>query len=316
MIFLLTRASIIIVNWNSGLQLLACLASLRKNVGKIVESIVVVDNGSTDGSAADVGQIDPRIVVLDVGINLGFAAGCNLGARKCDSPLLLFLNPDTLVFPGAIESVAEFLGSPEGSEYGICGVRLVDENAQTHRSCARFPSCRTLLARALGSGAVFHWLLPSYVMTDFGHHADMDVDHVIGAFFAVRRSLFDHLGGFDERFFLYLEDLDFSYRARQSGWRTRYLAGVSSFHKGGGTSEQAKGRRLFYSLRCRILYAFKHLPRRQAMYVTVATLLLEPLPRLVRAGLRGSIDEAREIIEGYTFLWLDMPNFLRKALIP
>jgi GT2 family glycosyltransferase len=307
---------VVIVNWNSGQQLFSCVTSLHKHVDAIVDKIVIVDNGSSDGSQADISSIDPRVCVIETGQNLGFAAACNLAAKRCGGSLLLFLNPDTLVFPGAIERVVGFLDSIEGVEYGICGVQLLDENGHAHRNSARFPSCRMLLARAMGWDVIFPRLVPPHLMADFNHQSDRDVDHVTGAFFVVRRCVFDRLGGFDERFFVYLEDLDFSLRALQAGWRSRYLAGASSYHKGGGISEKVKGRRLFYSLRSRILYAFKHMPRREAICVAAATMLIEPFPRLLRSCLRQSISEARETTEGYTCLWRDVRNILKRSLKP
>ena len=95
-------------------------------------------------------------------------------------------------------------------------------------------------------------------MREWNHEESREVDQVMGAFFLVRQKLFEEWGGFDERFFVYLEDVDFSSRARRVGWRSFYMAGVKAYHKGGGTSEQIKSTRLFYSLRSRILYSYKH----------------------------------------------------------
>jgi hypothetical protein len=136
----------------------------------------------------------------------------------------------------------------------------------------------------------------------------------------VRRTVFDQLDGFDECFFVYLEDLDFSFRAHQAGWRTVYLTESQAFHRGGGTSEQAKARRLFYSLRSRILYATKHFSEAGAALVAAATLLVEPWTRLAWAAVRLAPREAWETACGYALLWTDLPSIFsticQRSLIP
>lgn len=293
---------IIIVNWNSGPQLSSCLASLQEN-REAINSIVVVDNNSSDGSITGISHINPKIHLIQAKHNLGFAAACNLGVAHCKSELILFLNPDTLIPQGVLASATSFLESIEGSQYSTCGIRLIDEVGNTHRGCVKFPTSSMLICRAIGLDRHIGCAIPSYLMKNFDHLSSKDVDHVIGAFYLVRRRVFEMLGGFDERFFVYLEDLDFSLRSRQAGWRIRYIASLSAFHKGGGTSERVRGKRLFYSSRSRILYAFKHFPWRTAMLVTIATLGIEPLARLFRATLRRSVPEAYETIEAWNLLW-------------
>ena len=143
-------------------------------------------------------------------------------------------------------------------------------------------------------------------MAEWDHAVSRDVDHVIGAFFLVRRRLFESLGGFDERFFMYLEDLDFSLRARQAGWRSTYLVDARAEHTGGGTSAQVKTARLFYALRSRRLYVRKHFAPLPAASLMAGTLLLEPFPRMARALARASISEARETMGAFAMLWRDL----------
>ena len=131
-------------------------------------------------------------------------------------------------------------------------------------------------------------------VTEWRHTSTRQVDHVIGAFYLVRRSLFDSLNGFDERFFVYLEDLDLSLRVHRAGWRCVYYTGAQAFHAGGGTSRQVKAARLFYALRSRLLYGFKHFSPPQAWIVLGVTLLLEPVPRLLLSLWRGSLAGARD----------------------
>ncbi len=126
---------------------------------------------------------------------------------------------------------------------------------------------------------------------------------VIGAFYLVRRTVFEALAGFDERFFVYLEDLDFSVRAAAAGWECWYLASSRAYHRGGGTSERAKDSRLFYSLRSRLQYASKHFGQGGAAAVWLSTLVFEPVVRVGAAA--ASLQGARiaETLRGYLRLW-------------
>ena len=240
---------IIIVNWNSGPWLRNCLESIAR-FDEGVNQVIVVDNGSVDGSAeAEAPALRHRLV--RTGANLGFGKACNLGAKSATAPYLLFLNPDAALLEGALPKAVALMDSEAGARTGICGVQLVGDDGATQHHTANFPTPGTIFTH-------------EQRQTRFDHVHSRKVDHVIGAFYLIRRSLFEMLGGFDERFFVYLEDVDLSRRAHVAGWESYYLAEAKAFHKGGGTSEQVKAQRLFYALRSRILYAFKHFSRVQA----------------------------------------------------
>jgi GT2 family glycosyltransferase len=296
---------IVIVNWNSGTYLAECLQSIDAFGGDMPARTIVVDNGSTDGSV-DARPEGPALVI-HAGENLGFARACNVGAHRGSAPYILFLNPDARLLPGTIERALHFMDSPLAGNIGVCGVRLIGEQGQTQRCCARFPVWRTFVGRAIGLEGVFPGPFPAHYMTEFDHLSSREVDEVMGAFFLVRRSVFAQLDGFDERFFVYFEELDFCLRAKRAGWATWYLAEATAFHKGGGTSERVKALRLFYSLRSRIQYVLKHFSPAQALAVVGATLIIEPFARLFRAALRGSGAEAVDTIRGYAMIWRNLP---------
>jgi GT2 family glycosyltransferase len=152
-------------------------------------------------------------------------------------------------------------------------------------------------------------------MREWDHASDREVDQVMGAFFMTRSVLFSALGGFDERFFVYFEEVDFSYRAHLAGWRSMYLSDVRAYHKGGGTSEMAKANRLFYSLRSRILYSYKHFTWSSATAVLIVTAVIEPAARIVMAGVRMSLAEIRDTIRGYGLFLHDLPRILAARAI-
>ncbi|MBO9622443.1 MAG: glycosyltransferase family 2 protein [Sphingomonas sp.] len=307
-------ADIIIVNWNSGNWLRRCLRSVAAEGGPHVGKVIVVDNGSTDGSL-DLGaeQGTPQIIRSER--NLGFAAACNLGATAATAPYLLFLNPDASFGAETLGTALKFMESETGRDVGVCGVRLIEESGETQRGCAHFPSWRTFVGAALGLGSVAPRLFPPLQMTHFDHLQSRDVDHVIGAFYLIRRPLFESLGGFDERFFVYLEDLDLSLRVHRAGFRVHYLASAEAFHKGGGSSERVKATRLFYALRSRLLYADKHFSRGASAVVAATTLLIEPLPRFARALLRLSAEEFADTCRGFVLLFRDLGNIFSRPAV-
>lgn len=302
---------IITVNWNAGSQLCACIDSITRYGNGLVEHTVVVDNGSADGSDTSIAGL-PNVTLIRTGANLGFGKACNLGAQNADSEYLLFLNPDAALHADTLPKALSYMQDPVNAKVGICGVQLLDEAGHISRSCTRFPSALGFVTHAVGLDRIFPRL--GHFMAEWDHAQTREVDHVIGAFFMVRRALFDSLGGFDERFFVYLEDLDFSCRARQAGWRSVYLADAQAFHAGGGTSNQVKARRLFYSLRSRLLYAFKHFSWLGAVGVLLATLLVEPWSRSALALLRLSWSGLKETWAAYGLLWRWLPQWVFKGV--
>jgi N-acetylglucosaminyl-diphospho-decaprenol L-rhamnosyltransferase len=276
---------VVIVNWNAGNMLPACVRSvLRSELRSArLNSVVVVDNASTDDSlrrTEDLGS--PLLRVLRNSRNAGFGTACNAGAGIGVGEWLLFLNPDTRVPRDALErAVSNLANGP--NDVAVCGVRLVSDSGITSRGCARLPTWRMFFVSALGLDRIAPRVFKSHVMAEWDHAESRVVGHVIGAFYLIRRCVFERLGGFDERFFLYLEDLDLSQRIHEAGYRIYYDAKSHAYHKGGGTSEAILGRRLFYSLRSRLQYSTKHFPLTGRVLVALATLAIEPLIRFRRS---------------------------------
>lgn len=296
---------IVIVNWNAGQQLQRCLSSIAtaRQESFCLNRVVVVDNASSDVSLERVQSVGLPLVVISNPINRGFAVACNQGAKGSKADYLLFLNPDVVLEPDTLAGPMAFMQRPENAQVGICGIQFLSSTGEIARSCARFPQAWNFLAMTTGLHRLVPSRFPGLVLEEWDHQVSRMVDHVIGAFFLVRRTLFVSLGGFDERFFVYLEDLDFSYRAWQSGWSSYYLATVRGAHRGGGCSEQVKATRLFYSLHSRILYAYKHFSTLSATAVLLATVFVEPVIRLGRALTRGSFVEITEVSDGFWKLW-------------
>lgn len=295
--------TIVIVNWNSGVQLLQALQSIDAHHEGLVDLVVVVDNGSTDDSLQglrSLGDLPFTLSIVENRENRGFGAACNQGAAQARSPFLLFLNPDARLYAGSLLAPLEFMQRPENAGVGISSIQLVDDAGAVARSCARAPRAHHFFAQAFGIDRRFPRI--GHYMREWDHRDTRIVDQVIGAFFVVRTNLFERLGGFDERFFVYFEEVDFSVRARQAGSSSVYVAGASAYHAGGGTSYQIKGRRLFYSLRSRLQYGHKHFGALEFGSLVIVSLLVEPLARVAHALLRGHPGDARHVVEAYTLL--------------
>jgi len=286
------QTDIVIVNWNSGAQLQSCIESVREHREGHVGRCIVVDNGSHDGSI-DFLTGAQDVDLVETGQNLGFGKACNLGAGRGESPFILFLNPDAFLLPGSLETPATFLSDPENANVGIVGIAIVHSDGSVQRTCSYSPSPSRLIARALGLDLAFPGT--SMRMTGWDHSESREVDQVIGAFFFVRRPLFDQLGGFDERFFVYFEEVDFARRASQAGCTSHFLREASAFHAGGGLSSQVKAHRLFY--------AFKHFSRPAAFGIALVTLLVEPLTRLAQLLFKRRWSEIGDLQRGFGMLW-------------
>jgi GT2 family glycosyltransferase len=292
---------IVIVNWNAGALLSKCVDSIASGNCGLVDRVTVVDNGSIDGSVDDLIAQGVELDIVRAGSNLGFGRACNVGVKRSRAPYILFLNPDAALHSGTLNTVLAFMESVAAKGIAACGIRLVDEEGVVQHHTTGLPEPWTIFTHGQRQ-------------TKFDHLESRLVGHVIGAFYMIRRSVFEALKGFDERFFLYLEDLDLSVRVQRAGWTVHYLSEATSFHKGGGTSEQVKAHRLYYSLQSRILFAFKHFTSPQAWSVLGVTLTVELAARVVRSLARGSLPELSHTARGYRMLVCELPSILRKAL--
>jgi len=304
---------IIIVNWNAGKHLRNCLASIpaatRKDLFDL--NIIIVDNGSTDNSLEGLSELAIPLRVIRNSVNRGFAAACNQGAAGSGADYLLFLNPDTILYPDSLITPVRLMERPDSSRIGIVGIQLVDGKGTISRTCSRFPTTGMFVARTFGLDRLLPGLFPPHGMLEWDHLSNREVDQIMGAFFLVRTRLFASLGGFDERFFVYFEEVDFSLRALKTGMKSYYLADAQAYHHGCGTTEQIRATRLFYSLRSRILYGFKHFSFLSAVCLLFTTLVLEPLSRLALLLATCSLSGIFELCSGYVKVWKELPVLLK-----
>jgi len=306
---------IIIVNWNSGKLLQSCLQSIMKTKKEnfLLSKVIVVDNASQDASIDNLDKINLPIMLIRNDKNIGFACACNQGASKSSADYLLFLNPDTNLYENALVNPIYIMKQDIKKKVGIIGIQLVNKKGDVIRSCTRLPSPVHYFIKILGLDNILPKIFQNHRMLSWDHLESRYVDHVMGSFFFLRQTLFKELGGFDARFFVYLEDLDFCLRVRKAGKLILYLTDVKAYHEGGGVSKQIKAKRLFYSLRSRILYCYKHFSWWAATGVVIGTLMVEPFTRLIWAGLRRSIKEAYQTIQAYGLLLRALPAILKET---
>jgi N-acetylglucosaminyl-diphospho-decaprenol L-rhamnosyltransferase len=297
---------VVIVNWNGGDLLRACLAGLAATDDAAGVQVTVVDNASRDDSLDRLPPMPRPLRVIRSGENLGFGRACNRGAAAGEAPAILFLNPDARVAPDALRIARAALLSDPGT--GIVGARLIDPDGRTQRSCARAPSPGGLVGRALALDRL--GLVAPHFLTEWDHAEDRAVDQVMGAFLMIRRDLFAALGGFDERFFVYFEDVDLCARARAAGLDVRHVAAATAAHLGQGTTRRARAHRLACFLESQIRYAGKHHGAGTALALVAASFLVQVPLRLAQALVRRAPREAVETLRAAGLLARALPGLL------
>jgi N-acetylglucosaminyl-diphospho-decaprenol L-rhamnosyltransferase len=302
----------VIVNWNAGSLLRECLAALDCSTIAPVLRVVVIDNASTDGSAEGLRADRLCLEVLLNKDNRGFAAACNQGAKRGTGPWLLFLNPDVRVEPDTVEGAVGYLDKPDNSTVGIVGIQLLDVNGQVSRSCARTPTVAALLARTMFLDRICPALVRSHFLEEWDHCDTRRVDQVMGAFLLVRRALFEQLGGFDERFFLYYEDVELCLAARRAGWKVVYFAGVCAEHVGGGTTRAIRDVRLWRLADSEVLFTAKRYGRTAAVVLMVSIFFLALPIRVLHAMVVGG--DVHGIIRGAMMYLRGLPSLFRKIM--
>jgi N-acetylglucosaminyl-diphospho-decaprenol L-rhamnosyltransferase len=217
--------------------------------------VVVVDNASGDGISTRLATAVPSARVVEEPVNRGYGAACNRGARETTRPLLLFLNSDAYVRPGAVDALAAALDADERA--AAAGPRLLDPDGRVQPSIRRLPTPGRIFLESSGLAALAGGRPPlaGHTKLRADHSRPRAVEALMGAALLVRRSAFEAAGGFDESFFLYAEETDLMARWRRAGWRVLFAPAAEVVHEGG----RSGGDRLFGRLHESLArYAAKH----------------------------------------------------------
>jgi N-acetylglucosaminyl-diphospho-decaprenol L-rhamnosyltransferase len=253
---------VVVVSYNSGEHLRECVAPLALLEGV---NVVVVDNASDDGCLESVADLAVERVELTA--NVGFASGCNAGARWGSAPAILFLNPDARIDEASLRRLEQALGRDPG--VAAAAPKIVGGDGRVEYSQRRFPALRSTFARAF----FLHRVAPGLdelVRDPSAYDEPGSPDWVSGACLLVRRTAFESVGGFDESFFLYGEDIDLARRLRDSGFDLRFEPDASAVHAGGGSAPRPRLLPLLVASRLRYLRKHHGLAVRSLARVGIA----------------------------------------------
>ena len=232
-----TYLSIIIVSWNTREYLLSCLKSIFDEEETEGWEVVVVDNGSGDGSGSEVKKAFSLVHLIQNETNRGFAGAVNQGLQKASGRYLLLLNPDTRVRKGAIERLISFMDAHPKA--GIAGAQLLNSDGSKQNSISNFPS----LATELLNKSLLRWLFPKdFPGKERNYVEAIEVDSVIGACMMARREAIEQVGLLDEDYFLFLEETDWCYRMKRAGWEIYHVPQAEVYHFQGKSAEKDKKR--------------------------------------------------------------------------
>lgn len=257
----MTDLSVIILNWNTKEDLRRCLASMepsvlgqeragagnagsgRRGAGAALAEespieVIVVDNASTDGSVQMAQEHFPWANVIANAQNVGYSAGNNLGIEAATGRHLLLLNPDTVIHDDALMTLVQFTDARP--EAGIVGAKLLNRDGSLQYSCRRFPTLANGFFRDTPLGRLFpkNRYNRDYLMTNWDHSTPREVDWVSGAAMLIRRECLEEIGTLDEGFFMYCEDVDICFRARERGWKVFYCPDAVITHLIAQASDQ------------------------------------------------------------------------------
>ena len=294
--------SVVIVSWNVRELLRQCVRAVLDTRSGLDAEIIVVDNAGSDGSVEMIRREFPDVRIVALAKNIGFAAGNNRGIALSRGRHVLALNPDVIVGPGALATMVAKLD--RDAAVGALGARQLDERGRVRRAGRTLPTFAAMLGQytLLRVVPYFRDALDRYKMRTFGWDREHCVEVLGGGTLMTRRSVLEQLGGWDERFFMFFEDVDLCHRIRRAGYRTVFLPDAEVVHYGGRSARQAPGREMMV-LRSMFAYFDKHAERgrtflfrcvfKPAYLVTV--LLRLPVESLAALGqlLAGRRNRAR-----------------------
>lgn len=224
--------SVIIVTYNAQYFLKNCIGSILKSKGLPAFEIIVVDNDSTDESCEMIRKEFPEVVLIQNSTNEGFAKANNKAVSIAKGAYLLILNPDMIISDNTIKRVYEF--AKKTKDPGAIGVQFIDGSGDFLPECKRnFPTPKVAALKFLG-------FPKRYYANQIGQDATAEADILTGAFMLMKKQVYQEVGGFDEDFFMYGEDIDLSYRIAKAGYRNSYLGGVKVIHFKGESTVKNK----------------------------------------------------------------------------
>lgn len=245
--------SIIIVNRDTKDLLLACLESVYRTVPPLTFEVMLVDNASADGSVEAVRRSYPGVICIENSRNLGFARANNQAVRRSSGRHVALLNTDTVLTPGALSTIVDFMDSD--TRVGVCGGQLLNADGSLQNSIANIPT----LATELLNKSVLKLLFPKrYPGKRTRIERPMEVESVIGACMVVSRKAIDSVGALDESYFFFLEETDWCQTIRRSGMSVYFNPGARIYHLQGQTARKNLAAARVEYWRSRYIFFRKH----------------------------------------------------------
>ena len=248
------KLSIVVVTWNSAADIDACIDSI--NFGSEFE-VIVVDNASTDATLGLLHQ-HHHLRLVENQRNRGYAAANNQGIKLATGEYVLLLNPDTRIELGTLDTLARYLD--EHPTVGAVAPRLISPDGTTQYSIRSFPTAGSLFWELVGLSRLFpkSRLFGRWKMKHFNYSRTAEVEQPMASCLTVRKTVLDQLGGMDERFPMFYNDVDLSKRMADAGWKTVYLADAKIVHRHGASTKQVRARMIRESHRSALRYLRKH----------------------------------------------------------
>lgn len=233
------KLSIIIVNYYTRNFLVNCINAIYRTPPSYPFELIVVDNASEDAIHKVLGDKFPKVRIIDNNCNLGFARANNQGLREAKGEYILFINPDVIPKPGAIDKLIKFM--MQHKDAGCVGGKLLNPDGSLQFSCRKFP---TFLNVFFGRRSLLTKFFPNnrisrdFLLTDINHNRVQRVDWIMGACMMTSKEVLERVGGFDEDYFLFVEDVDFCYRLRKANLSTYYLPDAQFLHFHGVSTDR------------------------------------------------------------------------------
>jgi hypothetical protein len=258
-----------ITNYNTKDFLGSCVDSVIKGVKGFSYEIIVVDDASSDGSAAMIREKYPQVKVIENEINKGYVRSNNIGIRASSGRCIMSLNSDTVVLVGSIDKIISFLDNDPDA--GAAGPKLLNSDGSIQFQARRgFPSPLNSLFYFSGLSKLFpnNKSIGGYLLSYLDDRATVEVDSLCGAAMIVKRDIIDKVGLMDESYFMYGDDIDWCYRIKQAGWKVYYFPEAEVIHYGGrGGSRRRSYRNIFEFHRAMAVFYGKHYAKRYLFLV-------------------------------------------------
>jgi N-acetylglucosaminyl-diphospho-decaprenol L-rhamnosyltransferase len=255
-----SRLAVVVVNHNSGAFLSRCLASTYAAAGDVALDVVVVDNASRDGSAQRAAAEHPTARIIENRVNKGFAAAANQGIRSTAAPFVLLLNPDAEIIGGTLAALLKVAG--ERPRAGAVGLLVRNPDGSVQPSARKVPGLLESLGHAfLGPLLPNNRFTRSYTMAGWDRASEREVEWISGSAMLLRREAYDELEGFDEGYFMYVEDVDLCTRMRKAGWTVLFSPEVEVVHEIGVSSRSMPERMAREHSRSIYRYFDRHVAR-------------------------------------------------------